>query len=57
MIGDFEETLGDEFKQKYHDLEDNAYLDDDEDDFELDLDDFDLDEIIDDAFDEDDDFD
>lgn len=57
MIGDFEETLGDEFKQEYHDLEHNAYLDDDEDDFELDLDDFDLDEIIDDAFDEDDDFD
>jgi hypothetical protein len=57
MIGDLEEILRDEFKQEHHDFEHNAYLDDDEENFELDADDFNFDEIIDDNFDEDDDFD
>ena len=57
MIGDFEKALEDDFKQDYQDLEDNAFLDDDEDNFDMDLNDFDLDEVNDDLFDEDDDFD
>ncbi|GAB2991822.1 hypothetical protein GCM10027284_05580 [Cyclobacterium sediminis] len=51
MIEDFEDSL-DEFEQGYQDFEDNPFLDDDEEDFEINLYDVDLDDV----FDEDDDF-